>query len=172
VVDHSMSGMIAQYLMAQYPDRIKSVVAIRRCLPFKTDAAGLGCLRVITDDEAFRNAVTARTSNATTSQVERKMAMACRAAPEAMLGYLAAHRQRFRRSRGRPDTPVALITGARTSAITVAPASSRIPARLSAPAGRHHRCRALSRQTPILLAALIERAVFSEPLTRNAQGIT
>lgn len=176
VVGHSMSGMIAQYLMAQYPDRIKSVVAISPvpATGFKTDAAGLGRLRaVITDDEAFRNAVTARTSNRyNQSWVERKMAMARRAAPEAMLGYLAMFTGNdFAGRVVGLTTPVALITGAQDigyySRASLEPQFQRAYPRLQVAtitdAGHYSML-----ETPILLAALIERAVFSEPLTRNA----
>ncbi|MBC7951159.1 MAG: alpha/beta hydrolase [Rhodospirillaceae bacterium] len=174
VVGHSMSGMIAQYLMAQYPDRIKSVIAISPvpATGFKTDATGMGKLRaVITDDEAFRTAVTARTSNRYgTGWVDRKKAMARKASPEAMQGYLAMFTSTDFAARTVGLTiPVALLTGAqdipfyRTAALE--PQFQRAYPRLQvatiADAGHYAML-----ETPVLLAALIERAVFAEPLNR------
>ncbi|MBX9634329.1 MAG: alpha/beta hydrolase [Magnetospirillum sp.] len=178
VVGHSMSGMIAQYMMTQWPERIKSVVAVSPvpAAGFKADAAALARLRaVITDEEAFRNAVTARTSNRYgRAWVERKMAIARRAAPEAMLGYMAMFTgSDFADRTIGLTTPVALITGAQDIAFysraALEPQFQRAFPRLQVAtindAGHYAML-----ETPVLLAALIERAVFAEPLIRTTRA--
>lgn len=173
VVGHSMTGMLAQYLLIQAPERIKSAVTISPvpASGFKTDAAGLARLaRVITDDDAFRAAVSARTANRYgRGWLDRKLSMARRATPEAMHGYMSMFcgNDFADRVAGR-EVPVTLITGAQDIAFysrpVLEPQFQRLYPRLQtaviADAGHYSML-----ETPVLLASLLERAVFAEPLT-------
>jgi Predicted hydrolases or acyltransferases (alpha/beta hydrolase superfamily) len=174
VVGHSMSGMLAQYLMAQWPGRIKSVIAISPvpASGFKTDDAGRAKLRqVITDDDAFRAAVTARTAGRYgRGWLDRKLAIARRAAPEAMAGYLDMFCDNdFADQLVGRELPVTLITGVQDipfySRPVLEPQFRRLYPRLQtaaiADAGHYSML-----ETPVLLASLMERAVLAEPLTR------
>lgn len=177
VVGHSMSGMIAQYLAATHPERIKSVVAISPvpASGFKADEATKAKLRaVITDDDALRAAVISRTGNRYgKGWLDRKLAMARRAHPAAMLGYLDMFTSTdfADRMTGLP-MPAALITGANDIATygraSLEPAFSKAFSRLDvaviADAGHYSMV-----ETPVLLASLIERAVLGQPLSRNVR---
>ncbi|MGE5515626.1 MAG: alpha/beta fold hydrolase [Bacteroidota bacterium] len=174
VVGHSMSGMIAQYLAATRPDRVKSVVVISPvpATGFKADAAAMAKLRaVITDDDALRAAVTVRTGNRYgQGWLDRKLAMARRAQPAAMLGYLDMFTGTdFASKMNDLPMPATLITGANDIAFyghaalepALRKAFRRLDATVVADAGHYSMV-----ETPILLASLVERAVLAEPLSR------
>lgn len=178
VVGHSMTGMVAQYMILRAPDRLKSVTAISPvpATGFKTDAAGMAKLaQVITDDDMLRAAVTARTSNRYgAGWLDRKLAAARRAAPGAMAGYLAMFcGNDFADRVAGSGTPVALITGAQDipfyGRAALEPQFQRLYPRLRtaviADAGHYSML-----ETPVLLASLVERAVFGEPLTRTEKA--
>lgn len=177
VVGHSMSGMIAQYLAATAPGRVKSVVAISPvpATGFKADAATKAKLRaVVSDDDALRAAVTVRTGNRYgRGWLDRKLAMARRARPEAMLGYLDMFTGTdfAERMSGLP-MPAALIVGANDipfygrAALEPAfrKAFSTLDVAVVADAGHYSMV-----ETPVLLASLVERAVLGEPLSRTGR---
>jgi cation diffusion facilitator family transporter len=94
VVGHSMSGMVAQKMLALAPARIDGLVLVSPVPPsgFAADAATLGAmLAVVDDDEAARSAIAARIGNRYgKAWIERKLRLARAAAiPAAMRGYLA-----------------------------------------------------------------------------------
>jgi pimeloyl-ACP methyl ester carboxylesterase len=132
---------------------------------FKTDAAGIARLRaVITDDEALRKAVIARTGNRYGQPwLDRKLAVARRARPEAMDGYLAMFTGTdiAARMTGLP-MPATLITGQQDipyyHLAALEPgfrrAFSRLDATAIADAGHYSMV-----ETPVLLAALMERGL-------------
>ncbi len=174
VVGHSMSGMIAQYMALAWPERVLGVVAISPvpATGFKADAAALAKLRaVITDDDALRAAVSVRTGNRYGRPwLDRKLALARRAQPAAMLGYLDMFTGSDFADRltGLP-MPATLVVGAQDIAFygraALEPAFARGFDRLDvaviADAGHYAMV-----ETPVLLAALVERAVLAHPLTR------
>lgn len=93
-VGHSMSGMVVQYLAAERPDAVRSLVAIAPvpACGFRTDAEGMARLRrVVEDDEALAAAIRARTAERYgEAWVAWKARIARRASRrEAMAGYLA-----------------------------------------------------------------------------------
>lgn len=175
VVGHSMSGMIAQYLALTWPERVSGVIAISPvpASGFKADAAALAKLRaVITDDDTLRAAVSVRTGNRYGRPwLDRKLALARRAQPAAMLGYLDMFTGNdfADRAVGLP-MPATLIVGAHDIAFygraalepALARAFSRLDVAVIADAGHYAMV-----ETPVLLASLVERAVFAHPLTRS-----
>lgn len=178
VVGHSMTGMLAQYMAARWPDRVRSVVAISPvpATGFKADAAALTKLRaVITDDNALRAAVTARTGNRYgPGWLERKVAVARRAQPVAMYGYLDMFTGNdFSDKAVNLPQPATLIVGAHDIAYygraALEPALRRVFGRLDiavvAEAGHYSMV-----ETPVLLASLVERAVLSAASARAAHG--
>lgn len=179
VVGHSMSGMIAQYLAAEWPDRVKSVVAISPvpATGFKADTAALARLRaVLSDDDALRAAVTARTGNRYGQPwLDRKLAVARRAQPAAMLGYLDMFTGTDFASRMTGlSIPATLIVGAQDipyyGRAALEPAFRRAFSRLEVAtindAGHYSMV-----ETPVLLASLVERAVLAESITRADRAV-
>ncbi|MCR6631278.1 MAG: alpha/beta hydrolase [Magnetospirillum sp.] len=169
VVGHSMSGMIAQYLASHHSDRVQSVVCISPvpATGFKTDAAGLAKLAaVITDDDALRAAVTARTGKRYGQPwLDRKLAVARRARPEAMMGYLGMFTGNDFADRMVGLTmPATLIVGAQDipyySRASLEPAFRRafttLDVAVIADAGHYSMV-----ETPVLLASLVERGLFA-----------
>lgn len=180
VVGHSMTGMLAQYMAARWPDRVRSVVAISPvpATGFKADATALGKLRtVITDDDALRAAVAARTGNRYgPGWLERKVAVARRAQVAAMHGYLNMFTANDVSDRAVGlSQPATLIVGAHDipyyGRTALEPALRRAFPRLDvavvAEAGHYSMV-----ETPVLLASLVERAVLAAATTspRAAQG--
>lgn len=174
VTGHSMTGMVAQYMLLRAPDRVKSAVAISPvpASGFKTDAAGLAKLaKVITDDDVFRAATIARTANRYgQGWLDRKLAIARRAAPEAMLGYMNMFcGNDFADKVAGCPIPVALITGAKDITPYTQPVLEpkfqhlypNLQSAAIADAGHYSML-----ETPVLLASLMERAVLGEPLNR------
>lgn len=167
VVGHSMSGQIAQYLAVQWPARVRSVVAISPvpASGFKANAGAMAKLRaVVSDDDTLRAAVEARTGGRYgRAWLDRKLALARRADPAAMLGYLDMFTGTDFASRmtGLP-MPATLIVGAHDipfyGRAALEPAFARAFARVDtvvdAEAGHYSMV-----ETPVLLAALVERAV-------------
>jgi 3-oxoadipate enol-lactonase len=93
LVGHSMSGLIAQAVALEAPERMQSVTLFSPVPPtgFKADEAAMKALNaVIDDDEAAARAINARTSNRYgAGWLQRKLAIARGAATEAaMRGYL------------------------------------------------------------------------------------
>lgn len=178
VVGHSMSGMIAQYLAVEAPERVKSVVAVSPvpAAGFKTGPDAMSRLRaIVTDDDALRAAVAARTGNRYGRPwLDRKLAAARRADPAAMLGYLDMFTGSDFAARlaGRP-MPASLIVGAHDIAFygrtALEPAWRQAFARLDvtvvAEAGHYSMV-----ETPVLLAALIERAVLAGDTAEASSG--
>lgn len=172
VVGHSMSGMVAQYLALTAPERVSGIVCICPvpATGFKTDAAGLAKLRlVITDDAAARAAITARTANRYGEPwLIRKLAMARRASPAAMEGYMRMFAGNdFSDRAATVSVPVTLLTGAQDLPF-YRPASlepmfrgwyRNLRAAGIADAGHYPML-----ETPILLASQIERGLFGQPL--------
>lgn len=117
VVGHSMSGMVAQRLAVNYPERVKSLVAISPvpASGFKTDDAGMQGLRaVINDDEALKRAIAARGgSRYGDTWINFKLKLARNAmTKEAMAGYLQMFTQTdFAQEARGLKTPVLAITG-------------------------------------------------------------
>lgn len=181
VVGHSMSGMLAQYLMALHPDRLKGAVCISPvpATGFKTDSAGIERLRkVISDDEALFAAISSRTGNRYGRPwLERKRAVARRASPEAMDGYLAMFTgSDFAARAAGSAVPVSLITGAQDiayySRAALEPQFRAAYPNLRevttiADAGHYSMV-----ETPVLLAALVDRALFGAALNRAADART
>lgn len=177
VVGHSMSGMIAQYLAATRPDLIESVVAISPvpAKGFKADVATKAKLRaIVSDDDALRAAVSARTGNRYgQGWLDRKLAMARRAQPAAMLGFLDMFTSTdfADRMHGLP-MPAALIVGANDIAYygraALEPgfhtAFDRLETAVIADAGHYSMV-----ETPVLLASLVERAVLGRPFSRDGR---
>lgn len=174
-VGHSMCGMLAQYLLVRAPHRLKSVVTISPvpAAGFKTDAAGLAKLeKVITDDEALRVAVTSRTGGRYgQGWLDRKLTMARRADPAAMRGYMHMFCDNdFTDRVAGADVPVTLITGAQDIAFYTQPVLEpqfrrlypRLRTAVITDAGHYSMLEA-----PILLASLVEHAVFQEPLNSD-----
>lgn len=93
VVGHSMSGMIAQRIALDAPDRVGRMVLISPVPPsgFRADAATLARMAAVIDDDATaRDAIAARTGNRyRPAWIDRKLSILRGAAePEAMRGYL------------------------------------------------------------------------------------
>ncbi len=170
VVGHSMSGMIAQYLMTVMPDRVKSVVAISPvpASGFKTDAAGLAKLdAVITDDDAARNAIRVRTGNRYgTPWLDRKLAVIRRASPQAMRGYMAMFTGNdfSARAQGCP-IPISVICGDQDipfyGKAAVEPKFRAWYPRLQI-AAIHDAGHYSMLETPVYLASLVDRALSGD----------
>ncbi|GAA4488154.1 alpha/beta fold hydrolase [Gluconacetobacter asukensis] len=92
VVGHSMSGMIAQYLMVTASHRVKNVVCVSPvpASGFRADANTLLSLQAsISDDAAICRAIDARTGGRYgTAWLDYKLSIARQASSEAMAGYL------------------------------------------------------------------------------------
>jgi len=175
VVGHSMSGMIAQYLALRWPERVKSVVCISPvpASGYKGDPAPLRA--VITDDAAFAKAVNARTANRYGAPfVEWMLATARRATVEAMEGFLTMFTTTdFAAQAVNLPTPAVLVTGARDikfySQAELEPQLRKVFTNLQtvtiADAGHYSMM-----ETPILLASLVEKAVFGLPVAQNTRA--
>lgn len=175
VVGHSMSGMVAQYLMAIATDRLSSVVCVSPVLAFgfKTDEAGLAKLRAaITDDNAARQAIASRTGGRySAAWLARKLTIARQAAKPAMEGYLRMFTGTDFASR-MPGlaTPVALITGAQDVPFyqrgNVEPVMRKWFTNFHATeiqdAGHYSML-----ETPILFASLMEQGLTGKPLPQE-----
>ncbi len=168
VVGHSMSGMIAQYLAVIAPERVKSVVVISPvpASGFKTDEAGLKRLAaVIDDDEAARAAIDARTGKRySRAWRDRKLALARQAATRpAMIGYLAMFTGTdFSAQVTGLTTPVTAIVGEHDIPLyrqdsvqkLLGAAFPNFAVTVDHEAGHYAML-----ETPVLLAALVERAL-------------
>lgn len=170
VVGHSMTGMLAPALARRLGDRVAGVVAIAP-VPvsgFRADAAALaGMTALIDDDDALRAAIDLRTAGRYGGGwIEAKLAMTRAATTRAaMAGYL----RMFTGTDVSAEvaglaTPVTVILGAhdlpcyREEAIRplFAPWYPRLEIAVSREAGHYPML-----ETPVLLAALIERAVLT-----------
>lgn len=172
LVGHSMSGLIVQYLMATAPERIGRVVAISPvpASGFKADAATLARLRaVITDDDAARAFINSRTGRRyDRSWLDYKLAIARRASPAALDGYLAMFTSTDVSARvAGLETPVSVIVGDQDipfySRATVEPLFRGWYPRLQI-ASIHDAGHYSMLETPVLLAALLERGLAGQPL--------
>jgi 3-oxoadipate enol-lactonase len=117
LVAHSMSGLIAQYLMCLAAPRLKRVVCVSPvpASGFMIDADGLASLRAsVADDTALRRAIDARTGGRYSAVwLDRKLSIARQATEDAMLGYLDMFTSSdFSDRMAGLTTPFALITGA------------------------------------------------------------
>jgi pimeloyl-ACP methyl ester carboxylesterase len=117
VVCHSMSGMIGQYLALVAKDRVRGVVAISPVAPtgFQDEAQVAWWRTVVTDDNAARKLIAARTDNRySAAWIRRKLRLVRTSCTrEAMNGYLdmLAGTDFSAQVRGL-DVPVRLIVGA------------------------------------------------------------
>lgn len=172
VVGHSMSGMIAQYLAMIARDRVIDVVVISPvpASGFKTDEAGLKRLAaVIDDDDAARAALEARTAKRYERPwLDRKLSIIRNAAtPEAMMGYLRMFTGTdfVAEIKGLP-TPVTAIVGEHDIPLyredsvrkLFAPLYPNFAVSVDREAGHYAML-----ETPVLLAALVERALANPP---------
>jgi len=168
VVGHSMSGMIAQYLATTVGERVKSVVAISPVPPtgFKTDEAGLKrLLAVIDDDDAARAAIEARTGKRySRAWLDRKLAIARRSATrEAMVGYLAMFTGTdFSAQAKGIATPISAIVGEHDIPLYREESIRKLLGSLYPNfdiAVDHEAGHYSMLETPVLLAALVEKAL-------------
>ncbi|WP_161539601.1 alpha/beta fold hydrolase [Paramagnetospirillum kuznetsovii] len=172
VVGHSMSGMIAQYLALIARERVISVVAISPvpASGFKTDEAGLKRLiAVIDDDAAARAAMEARTAKRyEAAWLDRKLGIARQAATrDSMLGYLGMFTGTdfSAEAKGLP-TPLTAIVGEHDIPLyredsvrkLFAPLYPNFAVSADREAGHYAML-----ETPVLLAALVERALANPP---------
>ncbi|HYH39454.1 MAG TPA: alpha/beta hydrolase [Azospirillum sp.] len=171
VVGHSMSGLIAQAMVARGKERIKSLVAVTPVPPsgFKTDEAGFQRLvAVIDSDEVMRGAIKARVAQRLTETwVDYKLGIARTATGrEAMLGYLKMFTGTDVTAEvAGLELPVLLITGAddipfyqeATERPKFAQAYKNLTVESIANAGHYPML-----QTPALLLSLIETFVAGQ----------
>lgn len=176
VVGHSMSGMIAQYLALNWPERVRSIMAISPvpACGFKADGAAMTKLRaIVVDDDSLRGAVAARTGNRYgRAWLDRKLALARRADPTAMLGYLDMFTGTDFASRMTDlPMPARLVVGAHDigfygrNALEPAfqKAFARVDTSVVAEAGHYSMV-----ETPVLVAALMERMVATTTASVHA----
>ena len=176
VVGHSMSGMIAQYLALTAQERVKSVVAISPvpASGFKTDDAGRKRLAaVIDDDDAARAAYEARGGKRNNrAWLDRKLAITRQSATrEAMLGYLDMFTGTdFAAQAKGLTTPVSAIVGEHDLPLYREESVRKLFEPLYpnfAVAVDHEAGHYSMLETPVLLAALVERALTNPPVGKG-----